>query len=546
MTKKVLSLLLVLTMMVPVLLTGCSNEAGGKTNTPTIKQELILSMAEEPQTFDIHAAYSANCTNVTYGVFEPLIRVEADGVHPSGAESWTISEDGLTWTFKIRQGMKWSDGVALTAQHYEDAFHRQFDPNTLTSYGSLATYFKGGTAFFNGEDSDWEKVGVKALDDYTLECTLETPVGYFLQLISMQGFNPIRLDQVEKFGDAYAGDVDKMSYCGPFVMTAWEHDVRVVLEKNKDYWNAKNVNLEKVTFEIVSDAATRASMFDKGEVDFTTLAQAQLEQYKDNSALKTFETGSVTFMHVQHTHKVLGNKNFRLALGWALDRQSFCENSLSGASKPALRFVPSSIMGAAKPFTEETPDSFNFSPTGDVAKAKEYLDAALKELGYKSVDELPVINILTNDRENNRLAIEYVQASFEQNLGIKTEINIKPQAQRRVDENSGNYELNISGWGPDYADPMGYLYAFKDGFNYRHCNWDSTEFTKLLDAATIETDAAKRMDLMGQAEKLLMEDVGFIPIFFGIENYLLNDKVEGITRNAVGMDTNYIYAKIVK
>ncbi len=546
--KKLLAFLLVIAMVFSFSLIGCTpsdnpddDTSGGETASgPNV---FNVAIPAEPRSMDHHIEYVQQSQDIMFSIWEPLVKFDNGTVVGSGAESWTVNDDKTVFTFKIREGMKWTDGEPLTAKHYYDAFERQFNPGTNTPYGNLSNTFLNGTAYNSGEITDFSQVGVKMPDDYTLELTTAEPCDYFLSFLCFSAFLPIRLDIVENQGESYGAEAAGLEFCGAYKMTKWEHESLITLEKNPDYWDADNVKIDTVNMHIVLDANTRANMFDNGELDFIELEAAQYKQYENSPYLDQFLSGTVRMLMFQCTDKYLSNPNLRAAMGWSLDRASIGK-VLEGKGTGAQRFVPDVIAGADKPYAEMTPEVTSFAPEQDMEKAKEYLQKALDDFGMSDVSELPEFPLLAIDNENGRLISEMIQDNLDKNLGIKTKIDIKPMKQKFDEEVKGDFVLNYTGWGPDFNDPMGYLYAFDANGNYGYTNWDNSEVVEILKKSKATTDSTERMKYLGEAEQAILDGMPIIPFIFESKPYLLRDTVTGIQRNIGGMELDFIHADI--
>lgn len=557
MKRKLTALLCVLFIFV-LAFSGCSQtpadssdtETGNNSATESSTQpqpsqepkELRIALASEPPTMDIHLSNTTVMMNVATGVFETLVRSENGSIVPAAAESWTTSDDGLVWTFKIRK-MNWDDGTPLTAQHFYDSFKRQCNPDIPSPNSGLASYFKNGEKYYNKEITDFDEVGIKVLDDYTLELTLENPTGYLLQLMTMSPFGPIRIDKVDQYKEAYGSEAETLNFNGPFVITEWIHEQKVVIEKNPNYWNADKINLDRVIFDIIPDASTRASMFDTGELDFVDLGNALIPKYRDQEGFASFSAGSVGFLLFKCDNEFLQNQNLRLAFGWAIDRQGIGV-ATEGTFSPANRFVPDLVAGDKHNYTAETPDVGLYDITTNKEKANEYLNKALEELNVEKKDIK--LSILADDSENSKLLAELLQDCFIQVLDIKIDITLKPLKQKQADTKAGQYEILLNGWGPDFSDPMGYLYAWDAGSVFHHREWENESFYADMAASKTELDNAKRIQLLGKAEQELLDGASSVPLYFKTTSYLQKPYVKNITRGIVGADINYLYADIVK
>lgn len=563
--KKFASLLCIMLLLVTMSLAGCSKtegdttttppdtssgESSGTTPVPTEPKTLTLGWEREPQGMDIHQYYIPEIRMAALAVWEPLIREHQGQVVPAAAEKWEISEDGLVYTFHLREGMKWSDGEPLLAQHYVDSVKRHGDPNFPSPMGgTYLAMIKNGTEY-NAGKVGFEEVGVKALDDLTVEYTLAYPMAYFMDQLKNAAYLPIRLDYTDQYGETYGGSVDSMVYCGPYVLSEWKREERMVMDKNPDYWAADTLaQIDQVVVEVVVSSETRVLMFEQGDLDYTVLMTNQVENYKDNKYFTTYNAGNVYGLMFQTGNKFLKNENLRNAISYSLDRQGICDSLFFGAYAPGNRMVPNGTLGGSGTdgsYWGDTKDVSAWDPGINKEKAQELLAKALEELNctVKDID----IYLMTGDGEQTRLMAEYVQDAVKSTLGIDISVKLLPNQQRWADEVAGIYELNISGFSVACNDPYEYLKGYLDGGNYLHTGVQEQEwypeYESLMMQARDETDTKTRAQLLGQAEQIFLDGCIFAPIYHGTRIFLLrNDAFEGIESNRSGMELNWIFAK---
>ena len=311
---------------------------------PAEPKVLRFAIAGEPPTLDPHNGADMLSSVAINGIFEGLIRISDGKVVPGMAESWEVSADGLTYTWKIRQDAKWSDGQPLTANDFVYGLIRLIDPNPPApngSYNFQGFYLVNAEAFNKGEITDPNEVGVKALDDYTLEMKLVTPVPYFVELMDFVSFYPARKDYVDQYQMEFASEADKIIGNGPFVLTEWNHEQDLVLEKNANYWNPDAVKLDKVEIYIIADANTALNMFENGELDMVNLPKDFIPQYESEAKALYYGDGVEYWMEFNLVSekpvvgKLLANKNFRHALGYAIDRTAYVNAVWKDGSVPA-------------------------------------------------------------------------------------------------------------------------------------------------------------------------------------------------------------------
>lgn len=372
------------------------------------KNTLVFSMEAEIPALDPQKANAAPSFTVGNGLFEGLIRTVDGKVTPGMAKEWKTSPDGKTITFKLRDA-KWSDGKPVTANDFEYAIKRLLDPKTASEYAFAAYYITGAEEYNLGKNPSAASVGVKATDAKTLVITLKNPTPYFIAYLGAYSFAPARKDIVEKFGESYATAADKAVYNGPFILKEWKNEQSKLLVKNKTYWNASAIKLDAVEILQIADTSTALSMFENGELDFVEVPSSLFKQYEKKAG--AFYNGADDFIKFQvqpNPEKPwLANVNFRKAIGYAIDRESYCNISTKGLYVPALRYVLPIVMGVDKKYGEEYPLEF-YPPKADVAKAKEYLNKALAELKIDSPSKISV-EYLIQDLEETRLMAETLQ-----------------------------------------------------------------------------------------------------------------------------------------
>lgn len=548
--KKTLSLVLALVFLFSMALTGCTRTNEAVSTPDAAAEPKIFRMAgNEPPNLDPQLGVDAVSIMVTNGTLEGLVRIHDGKILPGMAERWEISDDGLTYTFHLRDA-KWSDGNPVTAQDFEFACLRLLNPETAAEYAFQGHYILNGEKFNTGKITDPTQVGVKALDDKTLEIKLEAPTKYFLALTGFISFMPSRKDLVEQHKEAYAADADKAVYNGPFILKEWQHDTSIILEKNPSYWNKDSIKLDRVDITIVTDNKTVVNMYEAGDIDIAALGRDFIERYKAEGKANFFADGSEWWFQINKkgksdtTGKFLSNKNFIHALGYAIDRQTFCDQVLKNGSVPAQRYVLPLLMGNQDKFANEYPYEY-YPAAADAVKAKELLDIALKEIGT-TVDKMPTFEYLTDDNDLSRTYAEAIQDMLSKNLGVKIEIKQVQFRQRLELMNASDYDIVSAGWGPDYDDPMTYADLWVTGGGHNNTNWSNPKYDELIAFARTTPDGKARAEALFEAEKILMEEGPIVPLYFRNVAFAIQPYVKGVIRNFIGADPDFVFADIVK
>jgi oligopeptide transport system substrate-binding protein len=548
--KRSLALALAFIFLLSMALTACGSSQKSETTHDAVVEEKLLRLADiEPPNLDPQLGTDAVSIRIDNATLEGLVRVYDGKVLPGMAEKWEISQDGLTYTFHIRDA-QWSDGKKVTAQDFEYSYLRLLNPATASQYANQGYYILNGEEYNTGKITDPKLVGVKAIDEKTFEIKLKSPTKYFLALTGFLCFQPSRKDLVEQYKDGYAADADKAVYNGPFILKEWAHDASIVLEKNPNYWNKSSIKLDKVEFTIVVDNKTIVNMYEAGDIDLANIGRDFIDKYKAEGKANFFPDGSEWYFQINQigktaeTTKFLSNKNFKHALGYAIDRQIFCDSVLRNGSSPAQRYILPLLMGASEKFAIEYPYEY-YPNSADPAKAKELLDAALKELGTTS-DKIPTFEYLTDDSDVARANAEAIQDMLSKNLGVKIEIKQVQFKQRIELMDSSDYDIVSAGWGPDYDDPMTYLDLWVTGSGHNTTNWSNTAFDELIAFAKTSPDNIARAEAMFEAEKIFLDDGPIVPLYFRNGAFAMRPYVKGVIRNFLGADPDFVFADIQK
>ena len=543
--KKRLALLLAGTMLLGAL-AGCStyqdsgtsaspspsSSASGDSDATGISDDFTMAY-NGVVTLNPIMSQSSNDFNVFYLTQIQLVRCYGDELQYDAAESYDVSDDCTVYTFHLRDGLKWSDGEPLTAHDFEYGAYCLLNPDM----GSPAAYswfaIKNASAYNSREVTDWADVGVKALDDQTLEITLEYPLNTFDRTIAVRGLYPLRQDFVESVGSEQLGSsVDTMLFSGPYVITDWVLESTMELTKNDLYWDSANsFPTENLHFVEVEDANTKVAMFENGEVDAIEQVASQYYDYLDQY-LYYVQGGGFMFLWFnqqglsEEAGKLLSNQNFRQALNYAFDREATVA-AVDKAAKPANRLVDSNFVGPnGGKFVDEYPvDAVPLS--GDVEKAKEYLAMAMEELGYSDVSELPQLQLITWDASEQKLLLETIIDQWKQNLGLE---NIQ-LTQYVIGTAIGSYyylsyDLFCITWETDVL-PTDIMEAMVTGGEVNYGIWSDPEFDTLVQQAISEMDPVKQAELTAQAEQIFLNDAAILPIYENGVTSAVQSYVEG-------------------
>ncbi|MFD2762452.1 peptide ABC transporter substrate-binding protein [Lentibacillus juripiscarius] len=491
-------------------------------------QSLTVNIKTEPPSLHPGKATDSTSNAVLSQVFEGLTRIGPDGEPQEAmASNIEISDDKKTYTFTIRDGVKWSNGDPITAQTFADSWKWVLNPDSPdTDYAYQLYPIKGAEAAKTGEGS-LDDVGITVKDEKTLVVELKNPTPYFLELTAFYTYYPFNQNVAEKNKDWASEAGEDYVTNGPFLLDKWEHKNQIVLKKNPDYWDAENVHLETITMEMVDDENTAKQMYDDGELDWIgspldSIPLAAIPQMKQEGNLNISPLAGTYYYSFNTEKEPFTNKNIRKALTLAINRKGIVENITKGEQKPGMALVPTAIW-------EENKDGY--FKDNNVEKAKEYLDKGLEELG---LDELPKVKLSYNTSEAHGAIAQAVQDMWKENLGVDVELNNEEWNVFLDSLSQGNYQVGRMGWNADFLDPINFLEIFETVGGNNYTNWENDEYANLLEKARQEKDEAARKELLREAEQLFMDEMPLAPIYFYTNVYAHKDYVKDVPVGKLG------------
>lgn len=506
-------------------------------------QELTFVLSDEPDGIDPTVTNNSFAMYVLTSCFEGLVTYDSTGSIVGGcAESWDVSDDGLVYTFHLRDGLKWSDGSDLTASDFVYSFQRVLTPSTTAQYYSmLADYIVGAQEYYDGTGTA-EELGVKALDAQTLEITLKQPTSFFIDLVSMWCYDPVQEATITANGDRWTASAETYVGNGPFKMEEIKLGEGYVLVKNENYWNAENVKLEKLTFRFVLDTATALTAYESGEVDgIRSIPTADYARLKaSNAGVQTVSNYGTVYYNINCSVAPYDNVLVRKALNLAIDRQSIIDNVVQVDATPAYSFLAPGYSVDGADITEDR-GTFGLSATADVEAAQ----AALAEAGYPNGEGFPTLKLSYYSNDTVKKVVEAMAEMFKTNLNIDVEISSNDWAIYYSSVQSGDYEVGAMGWSADYLNPMSFLPLFKTGDSTNNAFYSNSEYDELVNAVMQETDPAAAAKLTLEADAIVSNDYACIPLYYKTNDYLMKDYVKGVYMVASG-NMYFQYAEIVK
>ena len=512
--------------------------ASGDASTVTVAIDADLN------TMDYEIATDGNSFIMQSLVMSGLTELAADGSPlPELAESWDVSDDGLVYTFHLADA-KWSNGDPVTASDFVYAWQRLDNPDTASEYAFiLDTVHIANAAAVNAGEADPSELGVKAVDDKTLEVTLTLPCDFFLSLLAFPSYFPLNQKFYEEQGDQFALSPDNLLYCGPYTMTGYQQGSEYTFEKNPDYFKADQMTdyVDKIVFRYLQDTQSAMLDYQSGNLDVVKLQGDQVDQYSGTEGFTNRMTGYLWYLSIDFNTSVhpensqFANVNLRKAMSLAIDRDTIAANVLKDGSIGADGLIPKDL--ATGPSGEDFRAENGKLTEYNLDQAKEYYAKALEELGTDTVS----FELLYEDSEASKAVAEYIQSNLKA-IGMDVTLNSKPKKTRLQLMNDKDYNVALTRWGPDYADPETYFDLFttdntaNNSGSYSNADYDA--LVKAAGSGEDATDSAKRWQDYLDAEKIIVQDdPGVIPVYQNGGAMMINPKVTGIEFHSASVDS---------
>ncbi len=508
--------------LICLLLSACGGGREKPVDTAMGEGRLIRGNGKEPESLDPHLASSVSAGNVLVNLFEGLTRLNPESLEPEAAmaESWTVSEDGLVWEFQLRTA-SWSDGQALTAEDFAFAFRRLLHPDLGASYAFMLFPLKGAEARSKGELEE-DELGVKALGEKRLQLTLEQPTAHLPSLLAHWTAFPLPQHVVEKHGSVSERDnpwtrPENIVSNGAFLLESWEPENRIVVKKNEAYWQADTVELLFGEFRPYGDAGAEERAFRSGEIHVTyTLPRHRLRYYRDQQAPELRVDPyleSVAYIY-NVNQEVLQDVRVRQALSLALDRGAVTRQVLYDVREPATSYVPPGCAGYKPPA----------GVSENLTRARELLD----EAGYPGGKGFPELELIFPSGQDTVRVAEVLQQLWQQRLGIRVTLSNLERKLYFEKRKKGEFDLCYLGWVGDYPDPRTFLDLWRSSGGNNLAGWVNADYDRLLNESERSED---RMATLAEAERLLLEELPVLPLYFGATQYLKDTRVQGWTPN---------------
>ncbi len=552
MKKRLIALLLIAVLAVSVF-AGCgSDNAQNGTDTSTTtaasgdstqaadngtkssKDSIVALFGSEPNTMDPGLMQTVDGATYVVHLFEGLVNNDHGKFVPGVAESWDVSTDLTKYTFHLRDNAVWSDGQKVTAKDFEYAWKRNLDPRTASPYAYILYCISGGQelntyslkenateAEKTQEDTDIkalaDKVGVKALDDKTLEVQLIAPTSFFIELCAVhQTYKPLRQDTIEKNGDAWTQSPETYLTNGPYLLKEWKHNDEIEVVKNDNYWDKQRVKIDTIHFKLMDDDNAALSATEAGDIDlnYAHMPSTEIPRLVQEEKAKIYPDLATYFYDFNTKKAPFDNPKVRRAFALAIDRQYIIDKVTMANQKPAIGWVPYGFVDptTGKDFRDGDPTQY-LNPTADdasIAEAKKLL----AEAGYPDGKGLPEIEFIYNTSEGHKKIAEAVQEQLKNTLGVTIKLSNMEWGVFVEERNKGNFHFCRDGWGGDYADPLTMLDMWLPNSGNNNTGWDNAEYNALIKTVMTSGDQKVRFDAMHKAEKLFLEEMPVLPIYF--------------------------------
>ena len=535
---KLFTILIALT----VVLAGCGSAEGIYSDKGQVFRKVL---SQDITSLDSALATDTVSFDMYNQIYEGLYTLDKDDKAQPGVakEMPKESNGGKTLTIELRKDAKWSNGDPVTAHDFEFAWKRVVNPETASEYAYIMYDLKNAEDINMGK-KDVDELGVKAVDDHTLKVELNKPIPYINEMFAFGTFMPQNEKVVKKHGQQYGTTADKTVFNGPFKIEQWRVEDKIQLVKNEDYWDKEAVHLDRVNYKVLKDQQAGASLYDTGSVDDTVITADQVDKYEDNAGLKKRLLASTFYIKLnQKTVPAFKNKDMRLAISQAINKEGYVDAVKNDGSEATDGFTSK--------LTAETPDGKDFAETIDSPlsynpeAAKEHYEKAKKDLGIKDL----TFTMNTEDTPSSKISAEYIKAQVEKTLpGVTMKIKQLPFKQRLNQESSETHEASLSGWGPDYPDPLTFLSIMTTGAAQNNTGWGSKEYDQLIEDANgkLLKKPEERNAAMKKAEEMMLEDAPVAPIYQKGEAHLTNPQVKGLIYHQIGGDTSLKNVRIDK
>ena len=506
---------------------------------------LSVQVGPDPETIDPALNSAVDGGNMLLHSFECLLAVDQNGqLAPGQAESWETSEDGLTWTFHLRDGLKWSDGSDLTANDFVYSWKRVCDPMVAAPYAETVLSMVEG--YDKAIEGDLDALQVAATDNNTLVVTLSAPCSYFGSLAAFATLSPVQQATVEANGDAWATKAETYISNGPFYVSDWVPGSYIMMTKNPYYWNADAIKLDGIKWNLIEDSNAAYSAYQTGEVLMIKDGPTEeIPSLKENADFYVDPIIGTYYLSMNIDREPFNNADVRKALSLAIDRDYVANTLMQGTYSPAGNFMgPGWIDTDGKQFKDNANGGKEYIDTTNYEADLEEAKQLLADAGYPNGEGFPTITYSTNDAGYHKVVAEYLQQAWAE-LGIDLQVDIVEWASFTPMRRNGDYDVARNGWVGDYSDPSNMLDLFYSTNGNNDGKFNNADYDAAMELSRTTLDAAERSTALHNAEDILMEEAGCIPVAYYNDFWLQSDKITGSWHSPYGY-WYFMYADIAE
>lgn len=546
MMKKIVALMLTLVLVVG--LAACGGKDSSKSGGSAVDGFVMsVNFASEPESIDPALNRAVDGGVMLNHTFEGLMKWENDGqghavVVAGQAEKYDageVKEDGSrTYTFHLRDDIKWSDGEAVTAQDFEYALKRLVDPVTTSPYNYMADFIVNATEIM-GKKKDPSELGVRAIDEKTLEIDVAQDVPYLEELLAFPALYPVRQDVIEEHGDQWTFSPETYISNGPMVMKEWNHNANILLVPNENYYARENVTLDGLDFKLMDDENAMLQGFRNGDLDYIqNVPVDEIQTLLDSGELHVVDYVGTYYACFNNSRAPFDNPKVREALSLVIDRNYIVEEVTRTGEHPANAFVPSGIAdkdGASGDDFRTVGGEYYSVAKEDYEANCEKARELLAEAGYPNGENFPIVEYLYNTDEKHKVIGEALQNMWQEELGITVTLNNQDWAVFLQTRTNGDYDISRNGWIADYNDPISFLDIWVTDGGNNDAHYGVAEYDELITKAKTSSDPAERMQAMHDAEDIFMgRDSATAPLYFYTQKYMLTENIEGMYYTPLG------------
>lgn len=512
-------------------LVGCessSSKAQAPKSTVRISASDVIATMDSSMNTDVIG--SQNLTNTMEGLY----RYKGKDIEPAIATKVVKpTNNGLTYTFPLRTNAKWSNGDPVTADDFVYAWRRTVNPKTKSQYAYIYEGIANAKDITAGKKTV-DSLGVKALDKHTFQVTLEKPIPYFDQLMTSSTFYPQNPRNVDKWGKKYGTNSKTLVFNGPYKLAKWNGPDNSWTEvKNNSYWNAKDVKVKTIQYQVVKDASTALNLYQSNKLDRVNLTGDTSKQMKGSKGYSIQKQNSTFYIEMnEKKNELFKNQKIRQALSLAINREQLTKKVLGNGTTPAHSFTPSNMsfdpQNKSKDFTSETAKTGKANTTYDLAKAKKLWKEGLAETG--NTGKKFNLTLLGDDTDIAKQQNEFLQNQLEKLPGLKITLNNVPFKSRLSRSTSGDFDMVVTGWNADFPDPINFLTLFTTGASNNKGNWSNAEYDSLVNKSMNEdaNNPAARWKDMVDAQNIANEQQGVIPLYQNGAAFMTHSRVKDL------------------